>query len=52
MGVVPRELCSGPERGRTGPGIIFLPLEYEGKQVWPLWFLKEGAQLRRAIETE
>lgn len=51
MGVVPWELCSGPRRGRTGPGIIFLPPECEGKQVWPLWFLKEGAQLRRAIET-
>lgn len=36
--------------GRTAPGLISLPPGYEGKQVWPLWFLREGTQLGRAIE--
>lgn len=49
-GGVPWELCSGPRWGRTGPGVISPPPRYESKQVWPFWFLKEGAQLGRAIE--
>lgn len=51
-GVCALGVCSGPGWGRTGPGIISPPPGYEDKQVWPLWFLKEGTQRGRAIEIE